>query len=100
MLAAPDGRLRGRDLVEGPAEVDGRRLEAAWIPPGDRPVERPVDLEGAGAVAVAPEAAHVPRGKDRFPDVGELRRTGVEQDDPCRRDVADGPDPAGRLYPA
>src|SRR5207302_2390090 len=90
MLAAPDGRLRGRDLVEGPAEVDGRRLEAAGIPPGDRPVERPVDLEGAGAVAIAPEAAHVPRGKDRFPDVGELRRTGVEQDDTRRRDVGEG----------
>src|SRR5438067_2210608 len=100
MLAAPDGRLRRRDLVEGPAEVDGRRLEAAWIPPGDRPVERPVDLEGAGAVAIAPEAAHVARGKGRFPDVGELRRTGVEQDDTRRRDVGEGTDVPVRLDPA
>src|SRR5438876_1921574 len=97
MLAAPDGRLRGRDLVEGPAEVDGRGLEAARIAPRDRPVERPVDLEGAGAVAIAPEAAHVARGKGRFPDVGELRRTGVEQDDTRRREVGEGPHVSARL---
>src|SRR5439155_8466943 len=71
VLSAPDGGFAGGDLVERAAEMNGRRLQAAGISPRDRPVERPVDLEGAGAVAVAPEPAHIARGQDRCADVGE-----------------------------
>src|SRR5262249_34676170 len=81
MLAAPDGGLARRDLVERTAEVDGRGLQAAGVAPRNRPIERPVDLERAGAVAVATEPADVPRRQDRFADVGKLRRTGVEEHD-------------------
>ena len=38
------------DLVERPAEMDGRRPGAVGVGPRDRPVERPVDLEHAGPV--------------------------------------------------
>ena len=74
MLAAPDGGLGGGDLVERAADVHGRGLEAARIAPRDRPVERPVELEDAGAVAIAAQAAHVACRQDRLADVGELRR--------------------------
>jgi hypothetical protein len=53
----------------------GRRLQAARISPRDRPAERPVELEDAGAVAGAAEATDVARRQDRFADVGELRWT-------------------------
>src|SRR5262249_52780391 len=52
MLAAPDGGLRGRDLVQRATEVYGRGLQAAGVAPRDRPVQRPVELERAGTVAV------------------------------------------------
>ena len=45
--------LAGRDLVEGPAEVDGARAQALRRPPGDRSVERVVDLEDARSAAIA-----------------------------------------------
>ncbi len=67
--------------------VDG--VEAARIAPRDRPVERPVELEHARAVAIAAQPAHVARGQDRLADVGELRRAGVEEDDARRRNVGE-----------
>src|SRR4029453_1873586 len=51
MLSAPDGGLAGGDLVERAAEMNGRGFEAPGIAPRDRSVERPVELEGTGAVA-------------------------------------------------
>ena len=92
VLSAPDGRFAGGNLVERAAEMNGRRLQAAGISPRDRPVERPVDLEGAGAVAVAPEPADIARGQDRCADVGELRRAGVEEDDTGGGDVRERSD--------
>ena len=53
--AAADGALGGGDLRQRAAEVNGRRPGARRRRPGDRPVQRPVDLEHAGAVAVALE---------------------------------------------
>src|SRR5205085_9653916 len=50
VYAAPDSRLAFGYLLNGRAEVDGRRAPAGCGRPGDRPVERPVDLEDAGAV--------------------------------------------------
>ena len=44
------------DLLERAAEMDGRRLRALRRPPGDRPVERPVELEDARPVAEAARA--------------------------------------------
>src|SRR5262249_33706039 len=97
MLAVPDGGLGGRDLVEGSAEMNRRGLQTLRVSPRDRPVERPVGLEGTGAVAVAAEPAHVTRGKDRCADVGELRGTGVEEDDAGGRKVRERSNKATRL---
>src|SRR5262249_7660950 len=97
MLAAPDGGLTGRDLLERAAEMDGPGLQASGVWPRDRSVERPVDLEGAGAVAVAAEPAHVARGKDRSADVGELRRTGVEEHDAGGGKIRERPNEATGL---
>src|SRR5215207_8151963 len=50
VYAAPDGGLGPGDIFDGRAEVDGRRAPARLGPPRDRPAERPVELEDAGAV--------------------------------------------------
>src|SRR3989449_7602235 len=100
MLSAPNRGFGGRDLVERAAEMNGRGFQAAGVSPRDRPVERPVELEGAGPVAVAAEPAHVARGQDRLGDVGELRRARVEEDDPRGREVAEGADVPAGLDPA
>ena len=67
------------DLVERPAEMHGRGAARTRVRARDRPVERPVELERAGAVAVAGEPAVVARGEpvaairrsSRGDDVGE-----------------------------
>ncbi len=89
VLAAPDGGLAGGDLVERAADVNGRGVEAARIAPRDRPVERPVELEDAGAVAVTAEPAEVVGGKERCADRGELRRAGVEEHDTRGRKIGE-----------
>ena len=58
---APRRRLRRRDLLQRGSEVDGRGACALLGPPGDRPVERPVELEHARPVAVALEPAAIAR---------------------------------------
>src|SRR5262249_37891051 len=100
MLAAPDGGLRGRDLVQRATEVYGRGLQAAGVAPRDRPVQRPVELERAGTVAVAAEPTDVACGQDRFSDVGELRRAGVEENDASGRKVGEAADVSTRPQPA
>ena len=60
MLALRGRLLRGGDLVERAAEVHGARARDLRRAPGDRPVERPVELEDARPVAVAREPPRVP----------------------------------------
>src|SRR5215468_256503 len=51
------------DLVERGPEVDRRRASALLGPPGDRPVERPVELEHARPVAVPLQPSAIPSGE-------------------------------------
>src|SRR5262245_13713265 len=89
MLAAPHGGFGRRDLVERAAQMDRRRVEAARILPRDRAVERPVELEDAGAVAEAVQATQVACRQDRRADVDELCGARVEQDDACRWQIGE-----------
>ena len=61
--ARADVALGRRDLLERAAEVDRARAPALRRRPRDRAVERPVELEDAGPVAVALERAAVAVGQ-------------------------------------
>src|SRR5690606_31655054 len=54
--------LRGSNLGEGPAEVDGTGAAAVGGAPRNWSVQRPISLEHAGAVAEAAKSANVRRG--------------------------------------
>src|SRR5262245_32998092 len=72
VLAAPDRRLRGRELKERPAQVDGAGPGAFLRFPGDRAAQGPVQLEGAGAVAEVLEPPHVARRETMTGDPDDL----------------------------
>ena len=80
VLAAPDGGLRGGDLLERPAEVHGSGLAALGRAPRHRARERVVDLEDAGPVAVAAQRAAVAAGQRVAADREQLARRDVEED--------------------
>ncbi|MFN8185538.1 MAG: hypothetical protein U0R69_00515 [Gaiellales bacterium] len=77
--------LGGGDLLERPAEMDGRRPTALLGPPRDRGVEREVELEDARAVPVALEPSPVPVGEPATGDPQELARREVEEHRAARR---------------
>src|SRR5215207_9689272 len=77
--AAPDGGLGLRDLLDGGAEVDGRRAPARLGPPRDGPAERPVDLEDAGAVPELRQALSVAAGQPPARYLDHLPRREVEE---------------------
>ena len=60
--------------------------------PGDGFAERPVDFEGAGAVAVVFEAAEVAGGKLVVAEFGELARRDVAEDDLVAVQLFEGAD--------
>ena len=78
-LPAPRRRLRRRDLLQRRSEVDGPGACAFLRPPGDRPVERPVELEHARPVAVALQPAAVARGEAVAGQVEQAARRHVEE---------------------
>src|SRR5580704_11511202 len=78
--AGRDRRLPGRDLVEGPAQVDGRRGRHRRVAPRHRAVKRPVELERAGTVPVPAQPPGVPGGQPVTADVGDLPGGEVEED--------------------
>ena len=79
-ISAPPGcPLRGRDLLERRAQMDRRRARALLGAPRDRPVERPVELEHARAVAEALEPPPVAARKPLAGERDELAGRDVEQ---------------------
>ena len=95
-----------------PIDVDGAGAAAGLRHPGHAPLDREVDLEGAGAVPVAAVGAGDPAGEAVAGDLGDGARREVEDDrvgavelgqrthphprlDPCRRARA-APRPARR----
>ena len=93
MPSARDLGLRCDDLVERAAEMNGAGALAARQPPGDRPVERPVDLEGARPVPICLESTAIAAGEARSGDPDELPRRHLEQKRPGGRQVVDRLDP-------
>ena len=71
--------LGGDDLLERPAEVHRAGAGHLGRRPRDRPVERPVELEHPGPVAVAPEPAPVAGGQAVAREPHQLARARVEQ---------------------
>ena len=88
VFPAGDGGLAGGDLLQRPAEVDGPGTPALLRLPGDRAVEREVDLEDAGAVAVALEGPPIPLREVLAGNGEELARRNVEEDRPGPRNLA------------
>ena len=98
MAAGGDVGLRGRDLVERAAEMDRGGAPRPVGGPRDGPVERPVHLEHAGAVAerlVAATRSGPAAGRRRSPPAGVAsRRAGppapagssAQRSDPVVRD--------------
>ena len=72
VAAAVHVALRDADLLERCADVDSRGLEARGVAPGDRAVERPIELEDTGAVAVATEPLPIAGGQRVARDASEL----------------------------
>ena len=77
--AATHVALRGADLLERAADVHGRRLAARGIAPRDRTVERPVELEDAGPVAVAARGGGGSRPAARRPRCARAGRATVSK---------------------
>ncbi len=106
VAAGRDLRLGRGDLGHRAAEVDRRRPRALGRAPGDRPLQRPVDLERAGAVAVAQQARPVGRRQARAarsPPPGAGRRpaaprapAGSSSSEVTRRPVSSSPPSARR----
>jgi hypothetical protein len=92
--------LGGTDLGEGASDVDGRRLATRRVTPGNRTVERPVQLECTGPVAIAKESPPVARRKSIAGDVRELIGRRVEQDDPRVRQFREVRDAGTGLHAA
>ena len=93
MAAGGDIRLCGRDLVEGPAEVDGGRAARALGGPRNGSIQRPVHLEHAGSVAEALGSAAGPGAQSIAADRDELAGRHVEQDGARRWQVSERRDP-------
>ena len=111
-------RTKGRSWCRPPTAASSEATISSSVPPrwtvarprrlgrapGDRPVERPVELEDPGAVAVAREAAPVAVRQPRAGDAEQLARRDVEEDRARiggevaeRLDVAAGLDRAAEL---
>ena len=76
--------LRGGDLLQRAPEVHGARAAAVRRGPRHGPVEGQVELEHAGAVAVAGQLAAVARGEPVAGQGEHLARGHVEQHGPRR----------------
>ena len=96
-LTAPDRVLRGRDLFERSAEMEGRRPCASLGGPWDGPVESPVDLEDSRPVAIAPQGPRVATGQTVTRNAEDLPGSDVEQGHRCLRQLVDGLDLPTRL---
>ena len=84
------------DLLERSTDVDRRGLETSGVLPRDGTVERPVELEDPGAVAIASQPASVAVGQGVARDARELLGGGVEEDDTGGRQLFQALDaPAG-----
>ena len=79
MAPARGGLLGLGDLVERGAQVHGARARDLGCGPGDRAVERPVELEHPRAVAKAAQSAPVEVRQARARQADELARGDVEQ---------------------
>jgi hypothetical protein len=98
--SAPDLPLRSRDLLERAAEMDDARAAARLRRPGNRRVERVVDLVGRGSVAERLELRAVAGRKPVARDRDELPRRDVKQDGARGRKLVERSDAAPRLDPA
>src|SRR5207253_9433611 len=79
--AAPvDVPFRGGDLGPGAAEMDGPRLAAPLVGPGDTALDGEVDLEGARPVLPAAVGPLHPSGEPVAGDVGHRPGGEVEVD--------------------
>lgn len=94
----PQGR---GDLAPSPAQMHGAGARARAVAPGNRTVQRPVDFEHTGTVAIAFERPHV-RTRQTMPGDGEERtRREVAEDCTCRRQLIErSHGPAGHDFPA
>src|SRR5215208_4486749 len=80
VLSPGYGSLARGDFLQRPTEVNGPGAQALLCLPGDRPVEREVDLECTGAVAVALEGPPIPLREVFAGNGEELSRRHVEED--------------------
>ena len=95
------GSLGRGHVRERAADVDCARVGEPRVFPWDRAVQRDVQLEGARAVAVAPQLGGVQAREAPKPvaaDRQDLTRREVEQDCAVGRQIAQARDPAPGLY--
>ena len=90
--AAPvDVGFRCGHLLEGPAQVNGSGPTDRLVGPRDAALDRQVDLEGAGAIAVALIAVPQPGRLAAGGDAGEGMGSNIEQCHPVRGEITEGP---------
>src|SRR5919112_2865411 len=80
VLSPGDGGLARGDFLQRPTEVHGPGTPALLRSPGYRTIEREVDLEDAGPVAVALEGPPIPLREVLAGNGEELSRRNVEED--------------------
>src|SRR5579859_2218395 len=79
MLAAPHGSFGDCDFWQRAAEVDGSSALAGWRSPGDGAVQRQVELEDAGTIAVMLQFTLVARRQARSRYAQQLPGSDVAQ---------------------
>src|SRR5262249_9301327 len=80
VAAGPGARFARGGLVKTAAEGDGAGTGALRRGPGDRRIQRPVELENARPVAVSPEAPAVMCGEPVARELHELGGRDVAED--------------------
>src|SRR5450759_3749054 len=95
--AGGDGGFGGDDLLEAAAEMHGAGGRAARVPPRDGAVQRPVELEHAGAVAVAAQPAAIPLWQRVAAEPLDIARNQVEDPHPRRRKIGERGHAASRF---
>src|SRR6516165_1455351 len=94
-MRAPCRRLlRGCDLLQGAAEVHGAGAGDLWSGPGDRAIERPVQLEDTGPIAVAGKLPRIARRQMATRKPQQLAWGHIEQGHAETRQLVD------RLHPS
>src|SRR5919201_186201 len=98
-MPLPNRSLGRGDLLERPSKVHGSGTKGAWITPGNRCIQRPVDLENARTVTEPRELPAKPRRQRITGDSDQLAGRDIKKVGARLREVGHGGNPPAGLDP-